>query len=56
MVVSPAGTPGAIVTKLRRGTMRLRDKPDVSSRIAGFGVESVGSTPAAPTALHCGTR
>ena len=42
---TPAGTPSAIVARLNQETLRILHSPEVRDRLAGTGVESVGSTP-----------
>jgi tripartite-type tricarboxylate transporter receptor subunit TctC len=44
-LVAPANTPKDIVNKLSRETARILKLPDVSTRLAELGAESVGSTP-----------
>ena len=44
-VLTPAGTPNAIVTKLNTAFVRVLRSPDVQERLAAQGVESIGGTP-----------
>jgi tripartite-type tricarboxylate transporter receptor subunit TctC len=41
----PAGTPKAIVNKINNEILRINTLPDVKARIAGFGYETVATTP-----------
>ena len=45
-IVVRAGTPAAIVEKLRRDMAEAINAPDVQDRLAGLGLEPVGDTPA----------
>lgn len=45
-VMVPAGTPPAVIDKLHGEIVRILKLPDVRERIASFGAEIVGSTPA----------
>ena len=44
-VLTPAGTPAAIVAKLHAAFLRVLRSPDVQERLAVQGVESIGGTP-----------
>ena len=44
-VLAPAGTPGAIITKLNAEFLRALRATDMQERLASQGVESIGSTP-----------
>ncbi len=44
-LAAPAGTPDAVLKKLRDETVRLRSVKDVREKFAALGVEVVGSTP-----------
>ena len=44
-VLTPAGTPTAITTKLNTEFLRALRTPDMQDRLAAQGVESIGSTP-----------
>lgn len=46
-LVAPAHTPGAIVERLNAATLEALKRPEVAQRLAGLGVDVVGSTPAA---------
>ncbi len=50
-VLAPAGTPAAIVDKLREGIVATLKMPDVQQTLAGRGFIPVGSTPAELTKL-----
>jgi tripartite-type tricarboxylate transporter receptor subunit TctC len=45
-VVVPAGTPGPITARLHSEIVELLKLPDIKTRMADFGAEPVGSTPA----------
>jgi tripartite-type tricarboxylate transporter receptor subunit TctC len=45
-LVVPAGTPAPIVDRLNKATLDALHQPDVARRLAGLGVDVVGSTPA----------
>ena len=45
-VVVPAGTPGDIATKLHADIVDLLKLSDIRTRMADFGADPVGSTPA----------
>jgi len=45
-MVAPAGTPAAIVRKLRTETVKVFALPDVRARFLDLGVEGVGNSPA----------
>ena len=44
-IVAPKGTPAAIVTRLYDAVAHTLRAPDMKDRLAGYGIESVGSTP-----------
>jgi tripartite-type tricarboxylate transporter receptor subunit TctC len=44
-MLTPAGTPKPIVTRLHGETVKILKLPDVSQRLDGLGFETVGSTP-----------
>ncbi|MFN0301225.1 MAG: Bug family tripartite tricarboxylate transporter substrate binding protein [Burkholderiales bacterium] len=44
-LAAPAGTPDAVLKKLRDETVRLRTVKDVREKFAALGVEIIGSTP-----------
>jgi len=43
--LAPAGTPGAIVTRLNREMVRVLNQPEVKSRLTEEGAEPVGNSP-----------
>lgn len=45
-VFAPAGTPPAIVEQVSRALAQVLKDPAVAEQLAGFGAETVGSTPA----------
>jgi len=45
-LLAPAGTPAAVVAKLHGETVRALQNPEVRERIATFGFEPVGNSPA----------
>ena len=45
-VMAPAGTPQPVIDKLHAEIIRILKLPDVRERIASFGAEIIGSTPA----------
>jgi tripartite-type tricarboxylate transporter receptor subunit TctC len=45
-LMAPAGTPGPIVDKLHKETVRILGLPDVKGKLEGMGVQLVGNTPA----------
>jgi tripartite-type tricarboxylate transporter receptor subunit TctC len=45
-LVSPAGTPPAIVDKIQRAVARAAANPEVSSKLSTFGISAVSSSPA----------
>ncbi|GAA4324308.1 tripartite tricarboxylate transporter substrate binding protein [Pigmentiphaga soli] len=45
-IVAPAGTPGAIVTKVNEALARTLAKPEVRASLAKVGTQPVGGTPA----------
>jgi tripartite-type tricarboxylate transporter receptor subunit TctC len=44
-LLAPAGTPRAIVDKVHRDLLQVLGQPDVRERLAGAGIEIVGSSP-----------
>jgi len=44
-IVAPKGTPQAIVTRLYDAVAHTLGAPEMKDRLAGYGIESVGSTP-----------
>jgi tripartite-type tricarboxylate transporter receptor subunit TctC len=44
-MVAPANTPGPIIERLNKATVDALHQPDVARRLAGLGVDVVGSTP-----------
>ncbi len=44
-IVTPAGTPAAVVSRLHRELVRALELADVKKRIAGVGAHAVGGTP-----------
>jgi len=45
-LMTPAGTPAAVIDKLHRETVRVLALADVRARLADIGIETVASTPA----------
>jgi tripartite-type tricarboxylate transporter receptor subunit TctC len=44
-VVAPAGTPGAVISRLHQEIVKALGDPELRKRIAGVGARTVGSTP-----------
>ena len=44
-VVAPAGTPGAVISRLHQAIVKALGDPELRKRIAGVGARTVGSTP-----------
>ena len=44
-VVAPAGTPGAVISRLHQAIVKALGEPELRKRIAGVGARTVGSTP-----------
>jgi len=45
MILVPAGTPTAIITRLNTEIVRILNLPDIKERLIGIGFETVASTP-----------
>ena len=45
-LIAPAGTPGAIIDKVHRDTVRILALPEVRKRLADLGLDLIGGSPA----------
>jgi len=43
--LAPAGTPREVITKLNAEIVRVLGSPDITQRLAGLGIETVGTSP-----------
>lgn len=43
--LAPAGTPREVITKLNTEIVRVLGSPDITQRLAGLGIETVGTSP-----------
>jgi tripartite-type tricarboxylate transporter receptor subunit TctC len=50
-ILAPAGTPAAVVSKLAAEAAKAMRRPDTVERLTALGLEPVGGTPEAFTAL-----
>ncbi len=50
-VFAPAGTPGAIVTRLNEEIVRILQRPEVKEKLIATGIEPVGDSPGALAAI-----
>ncbi len=50
-IFAPLGTPAAIVTRLNQEIIRVLNRPDVKEKFLATGIETVGSSPEALSAL-----
>ena len=45
-LMAPAGTPGAIIERLHRDTVKILSSPDVRKKLNALGLDVIGGTPA----------
>ena len=45
-LMAPAGTPGAVIDKVHRDTVRMLALPEVRKRLADLGLDLIGGSPA----------
>jgi tripartite-type tricarboxylate transporter receptor subunit TctC len=45
-LMAPAGTPGAIIERVHRDTVKVLAQPDVRKKLSDVGIDVIGSTPA----------